>query len=69
MHEHQSDRESRSLWFAVMLLAGCLVAAAAGLLTVAGGASAPAAVLFGAGAFAGSITLMLLISSYFGGKQ
>jgi hypothetical protein len=58
----------RSIWIALILIAGVIIGAAAGLLSSASGASVPSAVLTGGGAFAGSVLLMLALLSFATGK-
>jgi hypothetical protein len=49
----------RSLWLAITVLTAVLVGSAGGLLSWAGGMNPPAAILAGAGAFTGTVLLLL----------
>lgn len=54
----------RTLWLAYGLLMCVLVGTAAGVLTVMGGGTAIAAVIAGAGAFAGATALLILLLTF-----
>ena len=53
-----------TVWLAIIMLAAALAASGAGLLTYAGGANLPTAVLAGGGAYAGSVLFMIAIKSF-----
>jgi hypothetical protein len=55
---------SRAVWIAIVLLAATIVAAVAGLLTYAGGAKVPTAILAAGGAFVGATTFLLTLLIY-----
>jgi heme A synthase len=51
----------RSIWTAVFLVFAVIVGAAAGLLKYASDASVSSALLYGGGAFAATVTLLVLV--------
>lgn len=57
----------RWVWVLVMLLTAALVAVIAGLLAFAGGATVPAAILTGGGAFASTIAVLLGLAHFLKG--
>ena len=57
----------RAVWTAVICLAATIVAAAAGLLSYAGGAKPPVAVLTAGGAFAGTVLLFMAVVHFLSG--
>jgi hypothetical protein len=54
----------RAVWAAIILLAAVPVGSAAGLLSVVGGVSVPLAILTGAGAFGGTVALLLALAQF-----
>lgn len=59
----------RWVWLLLILLTAALIAAVAGLLAHAGGASVPNAILTGGGAFAGTVALLLALAHFLGGAR
>ncbi|MFI0351848.1 hypothetical protein [Actinomadura sp. 9N407] len=60
------DRRIRFLFILIAILLGVIVALVAGILTGAAGNSVPQAILTGGTAFAGTVTLALLVMSVAG---
>ena len=58
------NSEIRALWLSSILTWSFIAGAAAGLLSWAGGANPPAAILTGAGAFSGAVLLLLAIVKF-----
>lgn len=54
----------RALWAAFTLLTSAVIGMSGGVLSWLGGVSAPNAILAGAGAFAGSVILILTIMHF-----
>lgn len=60
------DRRTRILFIMIAILLGVIVALVAGILTGATGCSVPQAILTGGTAFAGAVTLAILVMSVAG---
>jgi hypothetical protein len=59
----------RSIWIALILITAVIVGAAGGFLASASGANVATAVLAGAGAFAGTVALLLALLNFGWGKS
>lgn len=59
----------RWVWMLLILLTAVIVSGAAGLLSYAGGASIPNAILTGGGSFAGAVALLLRLAHFLGGGR
>jgi predicted branched-subunit amino acid permease len=64
MNDNVSQTAPRSVWIALILLAAVPIGTAAGWLAHAGGATAPASILTGGGAFAGAVLLFIAVHQF-----
>jgi hypothetical protein len=59
--------DTRALWLAITMLAAALLGASAGLLSWLGGMNPPNSILAAAGAFAGTMLLILAVVHFLSG--
>ena len=59
-----SAKIPRMVWILIFILIAIIVGETAGLLSYAGGASVPGAILTGGGAFAGALGLLLALGHF-----
>ncbi len=69
MTPRDSVATPRTVWIALILLAAAMVSAAAGLLSYAGGANVPTAILAAGGAYASTVALLLALAAYAAGDR